>query len=219
MTEAEWLACADPRKMLDELPGRVSSRKLRLLVCACCRRVWDLLADPRSQQAVELAERYADGLVGRDALVAGQRAAHAAYQRARKQRGPESFRHFGAAHLALQATALKVRFDPRDNEFLRGARERKEKTERKARGDLIRDLFGNLFRPAALDPTWLSWRSGTVPKLAQAIYDDRAFERLPILADALEDAGCDNADLLAHCREPGPHVRGCWIVDLLLGKE
>jgi hypothetical protein len=219
MTEAEWLVCTDPRPMLGELPGRVSSRKLRLLVCACCRRVWDLLTDPRSRQAVELAERYADGLVGQAALVDGQRAAHAAYQRARKQRGPGSFPHFGAAHLALQATALKVRFDPRDNEFLRGAEERKDKTERKARGDLIRDLLGNPFRPAARDPAWLSWRDGTIPKLAQAVYDDRAFDRLPVLADALEDAGCDNPDILNHCRSDGPHIRGCWVVDLLLGKE
>jgi hypothetical protein len=219
MTEAEWLSCTDPRPLLDELAGRSSSRKRRLLVCACCRRVWDLLTDPRSKQAVELAERYADGLARRAALVKGQREAHAAYQRARKSHGPDSFRHFGAAHLALQATALRVRFDPRDNEFLRGAKERKEKTERKARGNLIRDLFGNPFRPVVLDTAWLSWRGGTVVKLARGIYDERAFDHMLILADALEDAGCDNADILDHCRRQGDHVRGCWVVDLLLGKE
>jgi hypothetical protein len=58
-------------------------------------------------------------------------------------------------------------------------------------------------------PSWLSWNDGTVVKMAQAIYDDRAFDRLPILADALEDAGCSDADILAHCRSEGPHVRGC----------
>jgi hypothetical protein len=68
----------------------------------------------------------------------------------------------------------------------------------------------------SLNPCWLTL---TVRQLAQAIYDDRAFDRLPILADALEDAGCDNADILNHCRQPGEHVRGCWVVDLLLGKE
>jgi hypothetical protein len=69
-----------------------------------------------------------------------------------------------------------------------------------------------------IDSAWLAWRDGTIPKLAQSIYDRRQFADLPILADALEDAGCDNADLLRHCREPGEHVRGCWVVDLLLGK-
>jgi hypothetical protein len=79
----------------------------------------------------------------------------------------------------------------------------------------IRDIF-NPFRPVTIDPTWSTL---TVKHLAGAIYDDRAFERLPILADALEEAGCTNADILAHCRGPGPHVRGCWVVDLVLGKE
>jgi hypothetical protein len=83
----------------------------------------------------------------------------------------------------------------------------------------IRDIFGNPFRPVAVDPDWLTWNGGTVPKLAQAIYDQRRFQDLPILADALEEAGCTNADILNHCRQPGEHVRGCWVVDLVLGKE
>ncbi len=66
---------------------------------------------------------------------------------------------------------------------------------------------------------WLAWNDGAIPKMAQAIYDDRAFDRLPILADALEDAGCDNQEILDHCRSNGEHVRGCWVVDLILGKS
>jgi hypothetical protein len=85
--------------------------------------------------------------------------------------------------------------------------------------DLLRDVLGNPFRLARINQACLTWNDGTIPKLAQGIYDDRAFDRLPILADALEDAGCDNADILAHCRGPGPHVRGCWVVDLILGKS
>src|SRR5262249_7945925 len=81
---------------------------------------------------------------------------------------------------------------------------------------LLRDIFGDLFRPVAVDPSWLT---PTVTTLAQTVYDDRAFERLPILPDALEEAGCDNADIVNHCRRPGPHVRGCWVVDLLLGRQ
>jgi hypothetical protein len=93
--------------------------------------------------------------------------------------------------------------------------------EKKHQSQLVRDLFGNPYRPAKVDacPKWLTWREGTVRRVAQAIYDDRTFDQLPILADALEDGGCDNADILNHCRQPGPHVRGCWVIDLLLGKE
>jgi hypothetical protein len=85
--------------------------------------------------------------------------------------------------------------------------------------DLLRDLFGSPFRPVLFDLAWLSWGGGVIPNLAAAIYAEGAFERLPILADALEQAGCDNADLLGHCRGRGPHVPGCWVVDLLLGKQ
>src|SRR5262249_31770929 len=83
---------------------------------------------------------------------------------------------------------------------------------------LLRCIFGNPFRPAAVPAAWLAWRDGTIPRLAQAGYHDRAFDHLPILADALEAAGCADTDILNHCRGPGPHVRGCWVVDLLLGK-
>src|SRR5262249_8755936 len=85
--------------------------------------------------------------------------------------------------------------------------------------ELLRCVFGNPFRPAQLDRAWLSANDGAVYKLARSIYDESAFERLPILADALEDAGCDNADILSHCRSEGPHARGCWVVDLIRGKE
>src|SRR5262249_17037155 len=86
-------------------------------------------------------------------------------------------------------------------------------------GRLIVELFDNPFGPVTLVRAWVTWDGGTIPKLAQGIYDDRAFDRLPILADALEDAGCTDADILNHCRQPSVHVRGCWVIDLLLGKE
>lgn len=221
MTEDEWLASTDSRPVWNVVSRKISNRKIRLLICACCRRVWDLLVDYRSREAVEVAERYADGSANRDDLIAVRRKADAAYQWARKQHGPNLFRLAGAAHLALQATSVakKVRFDPREDELLRGAKERKDKTERKARCELIRDLMGNPFRPVAIAPAWSAWNDGTVQKIAQAIYDDRAFDRMPILADALEEAGCTNTDILAHCRQPGEHVCGCWVVDLVLGKE
>jgi hypothetical protein len=84
---------------------------------------------------------------------------------------------------------------------------------------LLRCIFGNPFRPPTIATAWLAWNNATIPRLAQEIYDSRAFERLPIVADALEEAGCTNADILNHCRQPGPHARGCWVVDLILGKK
>jgi len=84
---------------------------------------------------------------------------------------------------------------------------------------LLRDLFGNPLRPVTINPAWLRWNEGTLRRLAESIYNERAFDRLPILADALEDTGCTDAEILGHCRGPGPHVRGCWVIDLLLGKE
>jgi hypothetical protein len=85
---------------------------------------------------------------------------------------------------------------------------------------LFHDIFGNPFRPLPnLDPSWLHWHEGIIPKLAQWIYDSGDFANMPSLADALEVAGCTNQDILVHCRGSGPHVRGCWVVDLLLGKE
>jgi hypothetical protein len=91
--------------------------------------------------------------------------------------------------------------------------------EASAQAELLRDLFGNPFRPIAIALAVLSWQDDTVVNLAQAIYDDRAFDRLPILADALEEAGCPEPILLAHLRESGPHVRGCHVIDALLGKS
>jgi hypothetical protein len=93
---------------------------------------------------------------------------------------------------------------------------RMQAAERSAQCDILRDIFGNPFRPVAFDP---AWRTSTVVALAQQMYDSRDFGLMPILGDALEDAGCDSADILDHCRGDGPHVRGCWVVDLVLGKS
>jgi hypothetical protein len=81
---------------------------------------------------------------------------------------------------------------------------------------LLRDIFGNPFRPVTFSP---SWRTDTALSFAQQMYESRDFGAMPILTDALQDAGCDNEDILGHCRGDGPHVRGCWVVDLVLGKE
>jgi hypothetical protein len=100
-----------------------------------------------------------------------------------------------------------------------GARRQVQEAERDAQAVLLRDVAGYPFRNVPVDPAWPAWKGGTIRHLAAAIYEERAFDRMPILADALEDAGCHDPDVLEHCRGNGEHVLGCWVVDLLLGRS
>jgi hypothetical protein len=95
-------------------------------------------------------------------------------------------------------------------------RRRSLTAERAAQCDLVRELFGNPFRPPAVERAWLEWGSGSVRHLARVVYEEGRWEDLPVLADALEDPGCADETILAHCRQGGPHARGCWVVDCLL---
>jgi hypothetical protein len=266
MTEAEWLACRNQEIMLTWLKHQGSKRKFALFACACCRRIWHLIADERKCRAVELVELIDLGLERRDewealcivlrsaaspsiegltqeenkwrqsaeALAAttitchepGGNADWAAMLAANVQAADD---HDWALVLARNAAhyAGLAAITARTGSIPSGESERDWKAfwhkvgqareaELRPQSNLVRDILGNPFRPVALNP---AWRTSNVTALAQSIYNDRAFERLPILADALEDAGCDNADILNHCRQPAEHVRGCWIVDLILGKE
>jgi hypothetical protein len=214
MTEREWLRSDKPHAMLLHLRGRGSNRKLRLYACAVCRRFRNLLRDERSWRAVEVAEQYADGRTGYAALKAAQGPAQEAWRELdRAHRGaawgtPEMW----ARRAAEQAAATTSR------EAWSAAWKAADEGQG-GHPDALREIFGNPFRPTPIDPAWLAWNDGTVVKIAQAIYEERAFDRLPVLADALEEAGCTNAELLGHLRGPGPHARGCWALDLLLGKE
>jgi hypothetical protein len=216
MTEQEWLASTSSQELLNYLYGQGSERKKRLLACACCRSIWRLLHDERSRTAVQRAEAFADGMVALADLEKGRMDADDAVDES-------SDRAEEAARIAAQESCWpQMHGENRDDDFaLHVACDAAHATcnvatEFAAQAPIVRDIFGNPFRPVTVNPTW---RTSNVTTLAQSIYDDRAFDRLPILADALEDAGCDNADILNHCRQPGEHVRGCWIVDLLLGKE
>jgi hypothetical protein len=228
MTEAEWLTCADPEPMLAYLRGTASDRKLRLFACSCCRRVWALLIDPASRAAVEFSEAHADaGLRGRRGFPAVRRAAHLALraaQRAAEGAGPEARHAVQARVLAayavdgltapVQAAAVANNL-ARAIRVLRGVALRSGACpEQEQQAGLVREQFGNPFRCVAVEPQWLS---SDVVALARGIHAEGAFDRLPILADALQEAGCEEGPLLAHCRGPGPHARGCWAVDLLLG--
>jgi len=211
MTEAEWLAFDDPiSPMLAFLDGKASDRKLRLFAVACCRKVWDSLTDERSQKAVEIAERFADKCASEDELHVAREESNAVRQAAYD--GLEA--HWSQENND-QCNFADYAADVAAPDAYTAARSAENKWN--LNSDLLRDVFGPLpFRPITIDRTWLS---SAVTALAQAIYDERAFDRMPILADALEDAGCTNQDILQHCRSGGEHVRGCWVVDLLLAKE
>jgi hypothetical protein len=225
VTEAEWLATTDPQPMLDFLRGRASERKLRLFACANCRSAWHLLEDDRSARhlfedersraAVDATERYADGAATAKELDAAYRRYRRLVLRTVAQPTPERYKP--ALH-ALGTAASRL---PRDLlvRVLPGV-------VGPASPDLLRDIFQPFRTVPAVDLALLAWNDGTVPRLARTAYENRDLPagtltpaRLALLADALEDAGCADAVLLGHLRGPGPHVRGCWVVDLLLGKE
>lgn len=236
MTEAEWLACENPEKPLMFLQGKATDRQLRLFAVACCRRIWHLMTDERSQKAVEEAERFADGTINLDSWLRLQLVhaeANGPYEEASERFGRNSA-HTDTAASAVQVSTITD--DPTNDhdcasksaytyvpcgEAVSGLPGGEYDTalwngELLNQTFLLRDIIGNPFRPITLDPAWLT---SNVVSLAQAIYNDRAFDRMPILADAIEEAGCTNPDILQHCRQPGVHVRGCWVVDLLLDKE
>jgi hypothetical protein len=220
MTEEEWLGCESPVSDVANLrrEHHVSTRRMTLFGCACVSRISSLLDDDRCHQALLVTERCADSLPvpitreqatqdslnARDEFAGNLFARDAAFQLARD-------------HIltAVQAAAWAVtspngkRLKGEQYQAVRGGELREQRL-------IALDIFGNPFRPVTLDPRW---QTETVVALASAIYAERAFDRMPILADALQDAGCDHADILAHCRGDGPHVRGCWVIDKILGKE
>jgi hypothetical protein len=247
MTETDWLACEGPFPLIDFLEGHFYalegdvdedpakwwvSRKLRLWAVACCRRIERLLTDPRSRAGLTALERYVDGELPRKQLRSAIDAA-AKVTWDYEHRGTSAEYHAAtAAYNAMddiqddfrdscdsaeEAAAAVAATVPDDGSKECTARyQQLHDAEVAAQAELVREVFGNPFRPVALEPAWLT---SDVRALAHAIYAERAFDRMPILADALQDAGCENEDVLAHCRSAtAPHVRGCWVVDLLLSK-
>ncbi len=226
MTEAEWLACTEPRVALSFLQGKVSDRKLRLFACACCRRIWNLLTDERSRHSVEVAERFADGQSNNEELIAAYYQANVASNASdpldvftyRASQLASIIAYPAVRHgadctsLAADAVADTVADISINAVAYRDAR----RGELAAQCHVLHDIVGNPFRPASINP---GWRDTGARAIAQAIYNQRDFSRLSVLADTLEDGGCNEASILDHCRGPGPHVRGCWVVDLLICKQ
>jgi hypothetical protein len=228
MTEEEWLACDDPARMLSFLAvsyRNMSARKLRLFAVYCCRDILSPDTEPEVRHAVEVVEQYAEGLATEEEVNAAREAVFHLW-----------LDYFGGAG-PLLTTALGLISSAVDNPFRtailgsQGAIEACEATDAYRRAARIqeieslqaawvRDIFPSPFRPKFVTRDWFRWNHGTALIIAHQMYESRDFGAMPILADALQDAGCDNEDILNHCRDASAtHVRGCWVVDLVLGKE
>lgn len=244
MHEDRWLACDDPTEMLRHFPGKPSPRKLRLFNCACCRRIWDRLPDEACRQAVEISERFADGMASLTELNAAEAAARVSLVEDPAQAARTAAVLAAGAGVWVCSVAASVvcvqdgiplpedaRVFPRLGTLTRERRHAMEELRRlivqslenALQAGLLRCLFGNPFHVDTFD---LSWQTPAVVALALAAYQERILpageldpDRLAILADALEEAGCTRTDMLEHCREPGPHTRGCHVVDWILGRE
>lgn len=230
MTEAEWKSCTDPEAMLEFLSesGRLSERKQRLFDCACVRRISHLLLDEKGRKALEVAENYADGRASLDDLREAQALALAAADAQTNNNlpgTPNSRRvlaaaagaaweyRSGADPLRYAAEAIAWQGLAKHGPYQRRLAKQKLEDERKIQAALLREVVGNPFQPQTIP--YLQWARD----LANEIYLSASFQRLPRLANALKEAGCNNAKILGHCWLPGPHVRGCWVVDLVLGQK
>lgn len=247
MTETEWLETSSPENLLNYLGERASRRKRRLFACACVRRIWPLLCDDRLRVAVKAAERFADERASVQVLERARRIARELREKRQEVEWQQASWMPLSARAAAQAVEAVLEDEPivmrprdiRDRPDVISATRTARAAARAAEAqreedtpisrepnrrlhtfdavELIHEIFGNPFRPVTLDAGRLRWKDNLVPKMAQVIYRKRCFRNLPILADALEEAGCQDAEILSHCREPREHVRGCWVVDSLLG--
>ncbi|MDB5290042.1 MAG: hypothetical protein JWL69_1283 [Phycisphaerales bacterium] len=241
-SEEDWLACTNPKPMLDFVRGQTSIRKMRLFAVACCHRIWTQMSDERSRTAVEVSERFADSAASVEQLAVAHGTSQAAPGWGLIDEPLTDFlSHHPEASCAEVATACAASAatfsatspsysDDLAKYFLgvtakkvadavyavHGFDDAARTEEQVALCWLMRDVFGNPFRSARLDVLWLT---PTIVTLVNSIYAEHSFHRMPALADALEAKGCMNTDILAHCKGEGPHVRGCWVVDMILGKE
>jgi hypothetical protein len=243
MNEQDWLACTDPIVMLNHLLGKTSLRKLAMFGCACARHGPQHRLSAEWQVALALAERFADGLASAKELQAagiprdeggqsnGRRTGHQVWRSMVSVLLDGSIPHVLMAANTIGKSVLVAANDTRAalrapvGEENRAARPawamamaagRREEAYQCA---ILRDIVGNPFHPApTMDPGLLRWQGGCVLKMAKHIYGERTFDELPMLADALEEGGCEDEEVLGHCRAPGPHARGCWVTDLILGK-
>jgi hypothetical protein len=235
VTEEEWAGSRGesfPFHFFEERGGR---RRLVLFGCACCRRVWDLIPLPAARRLVEIAELFAEGEATEAELLAAN--ASPDFDDMSAQSVGEAGRQF-SARVVDTLNAVRCLADPEIDPYYIARKTSddpssdfmpypggafglnrivgRNNAEWSEKLKLLRDIFGNIPRQLRFDP---AWRSSIVVSLAKQMYESRDFSPMPILADALEDAGCDSVEILRHCRGDGPHVRGCFVVDLILEKE
>jgi hypothetical protein len=226
MDEMEWLKSTEIEPMVRHLWRTgvgPNGRKMRLFACACCRQMWRLVKDERSRAAVETSELYADGKATAKGLAAAAREAN----RAADELAFEASVSMRLAKWAARDAATTAWWAAQRHldvlETAKAAQSAVTYTpdRPKDQGLLLRDIFGNPFRPApSIERATLAWNDSTVVRLATAIYEERSFDRMAILADALEEAGCEDSEIPGHCRQLGAvHVRGCHVIDWLLGKR
>jgi hypothetical protein len=243
MTEVAWLVCDNPREMITRMcvwewhtfaelttslglrRRNLTERRYRLFACGCMRLAWHLL-DVHGRRAVEVAEQYVEGERSFSSLLVVRRQIEAsvtpglAYRIARLLRIETEAINSPAAGIGVtQHLARLAAYKSASEAIDLLVAEHLDDLRRPAilLSNVFRDIFGNPFRPVTVSP---AWRTDTAIALARQMYESRDFSAMPILADALQDAGCDSEDILNHCRDANAtHVRGCWVVDLVLGKE
>ena len=224
MTEEEWLVNREPSVMIlfleerswieaPDAPASPHERKFRLFAIACCRHIEHLLTDQRSRDALAVIERWVEG-------DASDEAKHNAARTAGMVTWDLEHTEDGQLQAAYAVCTTVDDIQEAHTDTIKAAEEAanavRNASEEAYQADLVREIFGNPFRPVAVDP---AWRTFDVMALATGIYAEKAFDRMPILADALQDAGCDSDAILDHLRDPkAVHVRGCWALDLVLGK-
>jgi hypothetical protein len=235
MTETEWRSGTDPHSLLASVGFTASERKRLLSMVACASRIPGSLICPEIEDAVGLVTRLAEGqgeeqdadvlyITMMDRASEFSPLALTDLEKAQAEIAAailgvtNSWRVWMLAHVVGMATGTP--FDEAGRKRLLGwtpELSHSIQKEHAAAAEFLRDIFGPLvFRPVSADPAWLT---STVLALARQMYDSRDFSAMPILADALQDAGCANEDVLNHCRQPGEHVKGCWVVDLLTGRN
>lgn len=219
MDDNSWLEKTDPWRMLEFVLGKASDRKKRLFACVCCEAVEPLYPQQWYREVVDIVRAFADGSVTAEVLHNAHLRIRAEVDAKKGGDGSAIQRMFSHVRNAVSGATNSDATEAARQAFWRVYEAKKIRDETggpELQLTLLRDIFGILFRPVVLNPSWLT---STVTAIARQMYELRDFGAIPILADALQDAGCENEYILNHCRAPGVHIRGCWLVDLVLGTE
>jgi mannitol/fructose-specific phosphotransferase system IIA component (Ntr-type) len=234
MSESDWLSCPDPLALLGRLRGTkvMTERAARRFACACCRRMWHRLPEGPARRAAEAAERCARGELSVEELPEHRRASEHLAEWG--EQGPIGPLWEAGWFLSTYGGAMYCADDPDAGAVLASAaaEDTAEAVLRlclpwatalglppAVQADLLRDVVPPPYGPVRFEESWREWQGGEVRRLAEAIDQDQAFDLLPVLGDALEEAGCPDARILNHCRSARPHVPGCWVVRGVRGKD